>query len=87
MFHTVIVEYIIHSDIPNYTKLAFSSLKMIRNDTVSQPIKRSACWTYPMQLVVESARVTHRLAVLIASPQCRRARLAVSTEQPHPAQI
>ena len=38
----VIVEYItiIHSDIPNYTKLAFNSLKMIPNDTVSQPIKQ-----------------------------------------------
>ena len=39
-YHTVIVEYIIHSDIPNYAKLAFNSLKMIQNDTVSQPIRR-----------------------------------------------
>ena len=36
----MIVEDIIHSGIPNYTKLAFISLKMIRNRTVSQPIKR-----------------------------------------------
>ena len=36
----MIVEYIIHSGILNYTKLAFNSLKMIRNDTVSQPIKQ-----------------------------------------------
>ena len=35
---TVIVEYIIH--VPNYTKLAFNCLKMIKNDTVSQPIKQ-----------------------------------------------
>ena len=35
----MIVEYnnIIHSDIPNYIKLAFNSLKMIQNDTGSQP--------------------------------------------------
>ena len=39
-FHTVIVEYIIHSDRPNYTQLAFDSLKMIQNDPVSQPIKQ-----------------------------------------------
>ena len=39
-FDTVIVEYIMHSDILNYTKLAFSSLKMIQNDTVYQPIKQ-----------------------------------------------
>ena len=32
--------YIIHSDIPNCTKLAFNSLKMIQNDTVSQLIKQ-----------------------------------------------
>ena len=33
----MIAEYIIiHSDIPNYTKLAFNSLKMIRNDLISQ---------------------------------------------------
>ena len=33
-FHTVtvIVEYIIHSGIPNYTKLTFNSLTMIQND-------------------------------------------------------
>ena len=37
----MIVEYIIHSDIPiNYTKLAFNSLIIIRNDRVSQPIKQ-----------------------------------------------
>ena len=36
----LIVEYIIHSDIPNYTKLAFNNLKMFQNDTVSQPIKQ-----------------------------------------------
>ena len=36
----IIILYIIHSDIPSYTKLAFNSLKMIRNDTVSQPIKQ-----------------------------------------------
>ena len=36
----MIVEYVTHSDIPNYTKLAFNSLKMIQNDTVSRPIKR-----------------------------------------------
>ena len=29
-----------HSDILNYIKLAFNSLKMIENDTVYQPIKR-----------------------------------------------
>ena len=29
-----------HSDILNYTKLAFNSLKMIQNDTVYQPIKQ-----------------------------------------------
>ena len=29
-----------HSDILNYTKLAFNSLKMIKNDTVYQPIKQ-----------------------------------------------
>ena len=34
------VEVIIHSDIPNYTKLAFNGLKMIQNDAVSQPIKQ-----------------------------------------------
>ena len=28
------------SDIPNYTKLAFNSVKMIINYTVSQPIKQ-----------------------------------------------
>ena len=41
--YTVIVKYNIynlHSDISNYTKLAFNSLKMIRNNTVYQPIKR-----------------------------------------------
>ena len=33
---TVIIEYnIIHSHIPNYTKLAFNSLKMIQNDSFS----------------------------------------------------
>ena len=31
----MIVEYIIHSDIPNYTILAFNSLKMIQNDSFS----------------------------------------------------
>ena len=36
----MIVEDIIHSGIPNYTKLAFNSLKMIQIDPVSQPIKR-----------------------------------------------
>ena len=35
MFHTVIVEYIIHSDIHNYTKLAFNSLTIIQNDSFS----------------------------------------------------
>ena len=39
-FHTAIVKYVIHSDIPNYTKLAFNGLKMIKNDPVSQPIKQ-----------------------------------------------
>ena len=35
VFDTVIVEdNIIHSGIPNYTKLAFSSLKTIQNDKV-----------------------------------------------------
>ena len=29
-FDTVIVEEIIHSDIPSYTKIAFNSLKMIQ---------------------------------------------------------
>ena len=29
-----------HSDIFNYTKLAFNSLQMIQNDTVYQPIKQ-----------------------------------------------
>ena len=38
-----------HSDILNYTKLAFDSLKMIQNDTVYQPIK-DAC-------VLDSARL------------------------------
>ena len=37
----MIVEYyIIQSEIPNYTKLAFSSLNMIKNDPISQPIKQ-----------------------------------------------
>ena len=36
----MIVEYIIHNDIPNYIKLALNSLKMIQNGTVSRPIKR-----------------------------------------------
>ena len=38
----MIVEYniIIHSDLPNYTRLAFNSLQMIKNDPVSEPIKR-----------------------------------------------
>ena len=36
----MIVEYIIHSNIPNYTKLAFNGLKMIQNNTVSRPIKQ-----------------------------------------------
>ena len=31
-----------HSDILNYTKLAFNSLKTIQNDTVYQPIKQGA---------------------------------------------
>ena len=31
----MIVEYIIHSDIPNYTKLAFNSWKIIQNDSLS----------------------------------------------------
>ena len=31
----LIVEYIIHSDIPNYTKLAFNNLKMFQNDSFS----------------------------------------------------
>ena len=35
----MIVEYIIHSGIRNYTKLACNSLKMIPNDTVSQRIR------------------------------------------------
>ena len=39
-FDTVIVESIMHSDILNYTKLPFNSLKMIQNDTVYQPIKQ-----------------------------------------------
>ena len=39
-FDTVIVKYTIHGDIPNCTKLAFNSLKMILNDTVSQAIKQ-----------------------------------------------
>ena len=39
-FHTVIVEYIIHSGIRNYTKLACNSLKIIPNDTVSQQIRQ-----------------------------------------------
>ena len=39
-FDIVIVEYIMHSGILNYTKLAFNSLKMIQNDTVYQPIKQ-----------------------------------------------
>ena len=29
----MIVEYIVHSDMPNYTKPAFNSLKTIRNDS------------------------------------------------------
>ena len=36
----MIVDYTIHSDIPNYTKLAFSSLTIMKNDPVSQPIKQ-----------------------------------------------
>ena len=36
----MIVDEIMHSDILNYTKLAFNSLKMIQNDTVYQPIKQ-----------------------------------------------
>ena len=39
-FDTVIVEYIMHSDILNYTKLPLNSLKMIQKDTVYQPIKQ-----------------------------------------------
>ena len=34
-YHTVIVEYRTHSDIPNYTKLVFNSLQMIHNDSFS----------------------------------------------------
>ena len=34
-FDAVNVESIIHSDIPNYTKLAFSNLKTIKNDSFS----------------------------------------------------
>ena len=34
-FDTVIVEYIMHSDILNYTKLALNSLKMIQKDSLS----------------------------------------------------
>ena len=36
----MIVECIIHSGIPNDTKLAFNSLKMIQNDIVSRPINQ-----------------------------------------------
>ena len=36
----MIVEYIIRSDITNYTKPAFNSLKMIQNYPVYQPIKQ-----------------------------------------------
>ena len=35
-----------HSDILNYTKLAFNSLKMIQNDTVYQPIKQLLSCSY-----------------------------------------
>ena len=35
-FDTVMVEYIMHSGILNYTKLAFNSLKVIKNDTANQ---------------------------------------------------
>ena len=36
----MVVEYVAHSGIRNYTKLAFNSLKMIPNDTVSQTIRQ-----------------------------------------------
>ena len=36
----MLVEYIIHSGMRNYTKLACNSLKIIPNDTVSQPIRQ-----------------------------------------------
>ena len=39
-FDTMIVEYMIHSGISNYTKLAFNSLQIIRNVTPYQPIKQ-----------------------------------------------
>ena len=39
-FDTVIVEDIIHNGISHYTKLAFNSLKMVRNGTVSQLSKQ-----------------------------------------------
>ena len=45
-FHTVIVEYIIHSRICNYTKLACNKFKMIPNDTVSQPIRQEMIGLY-----------------------------------------
>ena len=36
----MIVEYIIHGVMRNYTKLACNRVKMIPNDTVSQPIRQ-----------------------------------------------
>ena len=42
----MIVEYVIHSGIRNYTKLAFNSLKMIPNNTVSQPIRQGMIGLY-----------------------------------------
>ena len=36
-----------------------------------------------VQLEVETARVTHRLAFVVATPQCRRRRVAVGALQAH----
>ena len=35
-----------HSDIHNYTKLAFNSLKMIQNDTVYHSANQNECCVY-----------------------------------------
>ena len=43
-----------HSDILNYTKLAFNSLKMIQNDTVYQPIKQGMISRMLRRMCVET---------------------------------
>ena len=70
----MIVEYIIHSDILNYTKLAFNSLQMIQNDTVSQPIKQGN--TYLISEIIAHARAT----VVIIANICNIISVAVQSK-------